>query len=67
MAEINVERHRFIKGYLAMRGITFAAIGEEAGVSRQMVVAVSQGKKRSEKVELVLVKYGIPKAFLEAV
>lgn len=67
MGEINVERHRFIKGYLAMRGITFAAIGKQAGVTRQMVVAVSQGQKRSEKVEKILIEYGIPKAFLEAV
>ncbi|MGA2225565.1 MAG: DNA-binding protein [Syntrophobacteraceae bacterium] len=60
-------RHRFIKGYLALSGITFAQIGREAGVTRQMVGAVVQGQKRSAKVEELLLKYGVPEALLKKV
>ncbi len=58
------DRHRFIRGYLTLRGITLSEIAKEAGVSRQMVSAVSKGTKRSEKVEQVLIKYGIPQSLL---
>lgn len=62
----NESRHRFIKGYLAMRGVSFSEVAKQAEVSRQMVSAVSKGERRSEKVEKVLAKHGIPESFLAA-
>ncbi len=59
------ERHRFIKGYLAMQGISFSEIAKEAEVSRQMVSAVSRGDRQSGKVEEILVKHGIPRSLLD--
>jgi len=66
MASININRHRFVKGYFGMQGVTFAEIAREAGVSRQMVVAVSQGLRKSEKVEKAFINRGIPEALLRA-
>jgi len=67
MSETNIERHRFVKGFLALKGLTFSSIAKEAGVTRQLVSAVSKGQRRSKMVEEVLIKHGIPKSFLEAI
>ncbi len=61
------ERHCFIKGYLTMRGISFADIAREVGMSRVMVTLVSRGARRSKDIEEAFVKYGIPRSFLEAI
>ncbi|MFZ0930458.1 MAG: hypothetical protein WAN11_17770 [Syntrophobacteraceae bacterium] len=61
------ERHRFIKGYLAMKGVTFADIAREVQMSRAMVALVSRGERRSRDIEEAFVKHGIPRALLEAV
>lgn len=51
---IDRERHARIRYELSLRGLTFAEIARRAEVSVSSVSAVSLGKSRSARIELIL-------------
>ncbi|MBO9444163.1 helix-turn-helix domain-containing protein [Phaeobacter italicus] len=51
---IDRERHARIRYELSLRGLTLAEIAKRAGVSISSVSAVSLGKSRSARVEMIL-------------
>jgi len=53
---IDRERHARIRYELSLRGLTLAEIAKRAGVSISSVSAVSLGKSRSARVEMILAK-----------
>lgn len=51
---IDRERHARIRYELSLRGLTFAEIARRAEVSVSSVSAVSLGKSKSARIELIL-------------
>lgn len=57
-------RSKLIRSSLVLLDVTQADIARAAGVSRQMVSHVIYGKRKSAKVENVLLKLGIPESLV---
>lgn len=48
---LNRENHIIIKHRLELRGVSFSEIGRRLGVTHSIVIATSQGRSRSMRVE----------------
>lgn len=65
MCDYTQRRHEHIKMQLRVRGSSLAAIAREVGVGKSTVTMVSQGRRRSERVEAAIAtKLSIPRLML---